>query len=283
MCIYIRYSRSIIEKAFHYEENEISVIKCRGEIWFRGKDIAKALGYEKTRNAILKHVDDDDKSILEDIRRGPGFGAPFKNAQGGSIFINESGLYSLIFGSRLESARNSKRWVTKDVLSSIRKTGWYDYCIDHKYNNTLTFKTENEMDLHVKVISFLKKRYPHSLFTITLGENQDTAHKRIDSLKKGYLRGSPDLIINNLHKHYTAFAIVFKSPKGNGVLSPDQSMMLRQYQNNGFKTLVSNDYDQIIEQIIEYFRDVRILCSYCPRKFISSQSLRNDVKFFHKL
>ena len=137
------------------------------------------------------------------------------------------------------------------------------------------------MDLHVKVVSFLKKRYPHSLFTVTLGENQDISHKRIDSFKKGYLRGSPDLIINNLYKHYTGFCIEFKSPKGNGVLSPYQSMMLRQYQNNGFKTLVSNDYDLIIEQIIEYFRDVRILCSYCPKRFISSQSLRNHIKFFH--
>ena len=273
MCIYIRYSMSIIEKVFHYEENEISVIKCRDDIWFRGKDIAKALGYEKTRDAILKHVDHDDKSILEDLRRGPQIRAPFKNEQGGSIFINESGLYSLIFGSRLESARSFKRWVTKDVLPSIRKTGRYDYCIDHKYNNTLTFKIENKMDFHVKVVSFLKKRYPHSLFTVTLGENQDTVHKRIDSFKKGYLRGSPDLIINNLHKRYSGFAIEFKSPKGNGVLSPDQSMMLRQYQNNGFKILVSNDYDHIIEQIIEYFGDVRILCSYCPRRFISYQSL----------
>ena len=274
---------SIIEKACHYEENEISVIKCRDDIWFRGKDIVKALGYEKTRNAILKHVDDEDKSILEDIRRGPQIGAPFKNEQGGSIFINESGLYSLIFGSGLESARSFKRWVTKDVLPSIRKTGRYDYCIDHKYNNTLTFKIENEMDLHVKVVFFLKKRYPHSLFTVTLGENQDTAHKRIDSFKKGYLRGSPDLIINNLHKHYTGFCIEFKSPKGNGVLSPDQSMMLQQYQNNAFKTLVSNDYDHIIEQLIEYFRGVRILCSHCLRRFISYQSLKNHIKGFHKM
>ena len=69
----------------------------------------------------------------------------------------------------------------------------------------LTVKIENEMDLHVKVVSFLKKRCPHSLFTITLGENQDTVHKRIDSFKKGYLRGSPDLIVNNLHKHYIGF------------------------------------------------------------------------------
>ena len=274
---------SIIEKVFHYEENEITVIKCRDEIWFRGKDIAKALGYEKTRNAILKHVNDDDKSILEDLRRGPQIRAPFKNEQRGSIFINESGLYSFIFGSKLESAKAFKRWVTKDVLPSIRKTGRYVHCMNHKYNNTLTFKIENETDLHVTVGSFLKKRYPHSLFTVTLGENQDTVHKRIDSLKKGYLRGSPDLIINNLHKHYTGFCMEFKSPKENGVLSPDQPMILLQYQNNGFKILVSNDYDQIIEQIIEYFRDVRLLCSHCPRRFISSQSLSNHIKSFHKM
>ena len=146
----------------------------------------------------------------------------------------------------------------------------------------LTFKIENETDLHVKVVSFLKKRNPYSLFTVTLGENQNTSIKRIESYRKGYLRGSPDLIINNLHKHYTGFAIEFKSPKGNGVLSPDQSMMLRQYENNGFKTLVSNDYDHIIEQLIEYFRDVRMLCSHCPRRFISSQSLKGHIKSFHK-
>ena len=216
---------------------------------------------------------------LECLTKGGLKRTPLKNEQKSAIFVNESGLYSLILQSKLESAKVFKRWVTKDVLPSIRKTARYD----HKYNNTLTFKIENEKDLHVKVVSFLKKRYPHSLFTVTLGENQDTVHKRIDSFKKGYLRGSPDLIINNLHKHYTGFCIEFKSPKGNGILSPDQSMILLQYQNNGFKTLVSNDYDHIIEQVIEYFRDVRILCSYCPRRFISSQSLRNHIKFFHKM
>ena len=85
---------------------------------------------------------------------------------------------------------------------------------------------ESESDLPVKVVSFLKKRYPHSLFTATLGENQDTSVKRIESHRKGYLRGSFDLIINNLHKHYTGFAIEFKNPNGKGILSLDQSMML---------------------------------------------------------
>ena len=155
MCIYIRYSMSIIKKVFHYEENKISVIKCNDKIWFRGKSIAQSLGYLKPLHLRL--------SVTQN--------GVHLNLQSGCLFINESGLYSLILRSELESAKEFKRWVTKDVLPSIRKTGRYDYCIDHKYNKTLTFKIENEMDLHVKVVSFLKKRYPHSLFTVTLGEN----------------------------------------------------------------------------------------------------------------
>ena len=62
---------SIIEKVFHYEENEISVIKSNhGEIWFRGKDIAKALGYSIPRNAIREHVDPEDRSSLEHPSKG---------------------------------------------------------------------------------------------------------------------------------------------------------------------------------------------------------------------
>ena len=266
---------SIIEKVFHYEDSEISVIKCKDDIWFRGKDIAKVLHCLIPRKAIREHVDPEDRPSLESLSKEGLKRTSLKNEQKSTIFINESGLYSLMLQSKLESAKALKRWVTKDVLPSIRKTARYDYCIDHKYNNMLTFKIESETDLHVKVVHFLKKRYPHSLFTVTLGKNQDTVYKRINSCKKGYLHGSPDLIINNLHKHCTGFCIEFKNPNGRGVLSQDQ--------NNGFKTLVSNDYDHIIEQIYEYFRDVRILCSYCPRRFISSQSLKNHIKSFHKM
>ena len=276
---------SIIEKVFKYEATELPVIKYEDEIWFKAVVVATILKYTNQRKAIRDHVDPEDKRKLSELmsksKRNDSF--HLKGNEGNSLYLSESGLYSLVLRSNPESAKEFKRWVASQVLPSIRKTGRYDYCMNHKYNNTLTFKIENETDLHVKVVSFLKKRYPHSLFTVTLGENQDTAFKRIDSFKKGYLRGSPDLIINNLHKHYTGFCIEFKSPKGNGILSPDQSMILLQYQNNGFKTLVSNDYDQIIEQIIEYFRDVRIKCSYCPRRFISPQSLRNHIKFVHKM
>ena len=155
--------------------------------------------------------------------------------------------------------------------------------MNHKYSDCLTFKIENEMDLHTKVVSFLKKRYPHSTFTATLSENQCSRVKRKESYKKGYLHGSPDFIINNLHKHYTGFAVEFKNPNGKEILSYDQSKMSRQYQNNGFKTLVSNDYDYIIEQLIEYFRDVRIKCPYCARKFICSLLIKNHIESFHKM
>ena len=67
MCINTKYSMSIIEKVFHYEENEISVIKSKDEIWFRGKDIAKALGYSIPYKAICEHVDPEDRSSLEHL------------------------------------------------------------------------------------------------------------------------------------------------------------------------------------------------------------------------
>ena len=66
-CVYIRYSMSIIEKAFYYEENEISVNKCRDEIWFKGKDIANVLGYENPGKAIRMHVDFDEKMPIDEL------------------------------------------------------------------------------------------------------------------------------------------------------------------------------------------------------------------------
>ena len=243
-------------------------------------------------------MDSDDKMPIDELltvskggsdppsKGGPKSGLPSEtNYQRSTIYINESGLYSLIFTSKLESAKIFMKWVTSEVLQSIRKTGSYVMPIDvgHKFNNALTFRIENETDLHIKVVSFLKKRFPHSIFVAALGENQDTSMKRIDSFNKGYMKGTPDLIINNLHKYYTGFAIEFKTPKGYDSLSNEQSNILFHYQLNGFKTLVSNDYDHIIEQIIEYFRDVRMLCLYCPRRFISSQSLKNHIRDFHKL
>jgi hypothetical protein len=221
------------------------------------------LGYVKPRNAVLKYVDPDYKEKLGNFK-GLKLGPLERNTQE-AIYITEAGVYQLIFGSRLKSAKDFQRWVFNEVLPSIRKTG--SYSMNHKVKPSLTFKIENETDLHVKVVTYIKRWFENSLFVASLGENQDTSYKRIDSYKKGYLKGTPDLIINNLHKKYGGFAIEFKTPKGNGVLSESQEKMLRQYKLNGYKTLVSNDYDEIVQELIEYFRDVRTLCERCGRKF----------------
>ena len=150
MCINTKYSTNIIEKVFKYEETELSVIKRQDDIWFRGKTIAEILGYSNPLKAIRTHFDSEDKkeiSKLEPKSSGAHFGHPFKNTQLGTIYINKSGVFALILRSKLESAHAFKRWVMSQVLLSIQKTGRYDYCINHKYN-MLTFKIENETDLH---------------------------------------------------------------------------------------------------------------------------------------
>ena len=103
---------------FENEEfGEIRTVTIDNEPWFVGKDVAEALGYLKARNAISAHVSYEDKKD-----------APIQGTQGGTqnmTIINESGLYALIFGSKLESAKRFKRWVTSEVLPGIRKTGGY--------------------------------------------------------------------------------------------------------------------------------------------------------------
>lgn len=83
-----------------------------------GKDVATALGYAKTENAIARHVDKEDKTLT------PFQGGCSTGVQKMTI-INESGLYSLIFGSKLEKAKRFKHWVTSEVLPCIRKHGGY--------------------------------------------------------------------------------------------------------------------------------------------------------------
>lgn len=102
---------------FENEEfGEIRTVTIDNEPWFVGKDVAAALGYERTADAIRQHVEVDDKGIGE--IQTPG-------GKQNMCLISESGLYALIFGSKLESAKRFKRWVTSEVLPSIRKTGSY--------------------------------------------------------------------------------------------------------------------------------------------------------------
>lgn len=98
------------------EFGDVRTIMIDGEPWFVGKDVAESLGYERTADAIRKHVEEDDKLTRSFADSG-------QSRQ--MYIINESGLYSLIFGSKLESAKKFKKWVTSEVLPQLRKTGSY--------------------------------------------------------------------------------------------------------------------------------------------------------------
>lgn len=102
---------------FNSEEfGDIRTVTIDNEPWFVGKDVATALGYKNTADAIGKHIDTDDKLTSQIAIAGQ---------RRDVVVINESGLYALILGSKLESAKRFKRWVTSEVLPAIRKTGSY--------------------------------------------------------------------------------------------------------------------------------------------------------------
>ena len=98
------------------EFGSIRTVEQDGEPWLAGKDVAAALGYSNPRDAISKHVDDEDKGVAKCDTLG---------GNQNMTIINESGLYSLILSSRLPTAKKFKHWVTSEVLPSIRKTGGY--------------------------------------------------------------------------------------------------------------------------------------------------------------
>lgn len=96
---------------------KVRTVMVKGEPWFVGKDVALALGYSNPRKAFIDHIDAEDKGVTKCDTHG--------GAQNMTI-INESGVYALVFGSKLSTAKQFKHWVTHDVLPTLRKTGSYD-------------------------------------------------------------------------------------------------------------------------------------------------------------
>lgn len=101
---------------FNFDSNEVRTVIVNEEPYFVGKDVATILGYKRTADAIKQHVDSEDKGVGK-IQTPGGLQK--------TTLINESGLYSLIFSSKLDSAKRFKRWVTSEVLPQIRKQGFY--------------------------------------------------------------------------------------------------------------------------------------------------------------
>lgn len=101
---------------FNFESNQVRALLINDEPWFVGKDVAEILGYSNPRDALAKHVYDEDKGVAKCDTLG---------GKQDLTVINESGVYALVFGSKLPNAKKFKHWVTSEVLPQIRKTGSY--------------------------------------------------------------------------------------------------------------------------------------------------------------
>ena len=163
---------TMIEKTFTNNESEIELISytdTKQNIWFKAKDIAKILGYIHTDQALRKHIDSEDRKS---------YPVKTKGRVRWSTFINESGFYSLVLSSKLETAKKFKHCVTSLILPSIRKYGQYK--LFDNPNNLNMFKIENKTDLQCKEVKYIRRFYPEAIMTAGLGKNQDTPKKRIN-------------------------------------------------------------------------------------------------------
>ncbi|HCU2369104.1 TPA: phage antirepressor [Staphylococcus aureus] len=134
-------------QTFNFEELPVRTLEVDGEPYFIGKDVADILGYANGRDALSKHVDSEDKLTSQIATSGQN-----RNV----TIINESGLYSLIFSSKLENAKRFKRWVTSDVLPAIRKHGIY--ATDNVIEQTL-----KDPDYIITVLTEYKKEKEQNL------------------------------------------------------------------------------------------------------------------------
>lgn len=147
---------------------KVRVVEINGEPWLVGKDVAEVLGYKNTRDALSKHVDEEDKNTVAIY---DGIGNPNK------VIINESGLYSLVLRSKLTEAKKFKRWVTSEVLPSIRKYGMY-----------ATDDLLNDPDLMIKAANKIKEEK----------EGRLKAESQVKELTDKVVKLSID--VNNLEK-----------------------------------------------------------------------------------
>ena len=207
---------------FNFEQNKVRTVLVNDEPYFVGKDVAEILGYERADNAIRNHVDDEDKLTHQISASGQN-----RNM----TIINESGLYSLILKSKLPSAKKFKRWVTSEVLPTIRKHGMY--ATDELLNNP---------DLLIEVATKLKEERTLRLI----------AEQRVNELqpKADYY----DRILNNkglvtvstIAKNYGMSAVSFNKLLHELGIQFNQSgtwLLYSKFQDKGYTHIEPFDYE----------------------------------------
>lgn len=165
---------------------EVRTVVIDGEPWFVGKDVAECLGYTNPSKALADHVDDDDKLNNKTLS---------SLGQRGGWLINESGMYALIFGSKLEKAREFKRWVTSEVLPTLRKTGHYEVAADQSVNQLLAEFGDFKVTYVQQMVEFKDalekqtKAFDKSISNMTLSTTQQNKVHRAVKDRVGSLLG----------------------------------------------------------------------------------------------
>ena len=241
------------------------------------KEVATSLGYKNTARAILDLVDSEykhkakDMPILSKNRLLDG-------SDYNVVYLSEPGLYQLIFKCHLPIAKEYQKWLFEEVLPSITATG--SYTLPKTIKKQICIN--NETDLHYKVVDWIRNRYPQLIMVPGLGELQQTSLLRSNAYYKGYKGGQPDLIILGLHKTYIGLALEFKSPQGTGELSNNQAAYPKKLKQQNYKTLVSDDYDEILITIHDYAMGVRVKCDHWCKNFKNATTLTRHRNIYHR-
>ena len=146
-------------------------------------------------------------------------------------------------------------------------------------------KLLSEKDLHYNVVDCIRTHFPEMRVVAGLGELQDSTFKRSDAYKKGYAGGQPDLLILNPTSNYNGFAIELKTPKGSWILGAKQESYLESLAGIRYKTLISDEYDEILIELTKYYNDMfketKHMCPHCYKVFKFQKALRKHIRTKH--
>ena len=210
-------------QVFNFEQNEVQTVVINDEVWFVGKNVAKALGYSNSRDAMSKHVDDEDKMMSQ-------IATPSRGNQNMTV-INQSGIISLALSSKLPSARKFKRWVTSEVIPSVLKHGSYQV---KQLSPTEMLKLQNDSILEVS-------------------EKVDRVEDKVDTYIENQAVNATDygaISTAVTHRVHQYAAIHHIEKENRGPLFKDLNSQIKQVTGAGNRSRIkSKDYDMVIRFI----------------------------------
>ena len=238
------------EQLLSFEKHDVAMIAYKGQAWFRASDVTTVLEYKKSATSVRSHVNAKYVRTLTELQleaSGPNAlnpGIHFERSGKPPLYINESGIYELVWQSKKKEALRFRAWILEEVIPEIRKTGRF------VQNEQVSLMCET--NLHYKVIDFIRKFFVEAIVIPGLGELQDTDPKKLDAWSKGYKAGQPDILILNRTRKTSGLAIELKTPYCHSEASQKQDIFLQSLRNIKYETLLSNCYDEIVVKIIEY-------------------------------